>query len=117
MNEMILETERLVLRKLEQGDFDEVCKLLQDPVVMYAYEGAFSDGWIRCSSGTRMTVSHCGRSSRKAMASLSGNVVSRTKNITGAGFWKSVICSGKNFGIKDLPRKLPLLVKNMHFKC
>lgn len=43
MNEMILETERLVLRKLEQGDFDEVCKLLQDPVVMYAYEGAFSD--------------------------------------------------------------------------
>ena len=31
MNEMILETERLVLRKLEQGDFDEVCKLLQDP--------------------------------------------------------------------------------------
>lgn len=40
---MILETERLVLRKLEQGDFDEVCKLLQDPVVMYAYEGAFSD--------------------------------------------------------------------------
>lgn len=43
MNEMILETERLVLRNLEQDDFDEVCKLLQDPVVMYAYEGAFSD--------------------------------------------------------------------------
>ena len=33
---MILETERLVLRNLEQDDFDEVCKLLQDPVVMYA---------------------------------------------------------------------------------
>ncbi|HJA14648.1 MAG TPA: GNAT family N-acetyltransferase [Candidatus Butyricimonas faecavium] len=40
---MILETERLVLRKLEQSDFDEVCKLLQDPVVMYAYEGAFNE--------------------------------------------------------------------------
>ena len=40
---MILETERLVLRKLEQSDFREACKLLQDPEVMYAYEGAFSD--------------------------------------------------------------------------
>ena len=43
MREVILETERLVLRTLEQDDFEEVCKLLQDPVVMYAYEGAFSD--------------------------------------------------------------------------
>lgn len=40
---MILETERLILRELVQGDFDEVCKLLQDPDVMYAYEGPFSD--------------------------------------------------------------------------
>lgn len=40
---IILETERLLLRELEQSDFDEVCKLLQDPDVMYAYEGAFSD--------------------------------------------------------------------------
>ena len=43
MSEVLLETERLILRKLEQDDLDEVCKLLQDPVVMYAYEGAFSD--------------------------------------------------------------------------
>lgn len=43
MDEMILETERLVLRKLEQSDFREACKLLQDPEMMYAYEGAFSD--------------------------------------------------------------------------
>lgn len=40
---MVLETERLFLRHLEQRDFDDVCKLLQDPAVMYAYEGAFSD--------------------------------------------------------------------------
>lgn len=39
---MILETERLILRELEQNDFDDMCKLLQDPVVMYAYEGAFN---------------------------------------------------------------------------
>ena len=39
MDEMILETERLVLRKLEQSDFREACKLLQDPEVMYAYGG------------------------------------------------------------------------------
>lgn len=40
---MILETKRLILRKLMQEDFNDVCKLLQDPVVMYAYEGAFSE--------------------------------------------------------------------------
>ncbi|MCB6974526.1 MULTISPECIES: GNAT family N-acetyltransferase [Butyricimonas] len=40
---MILETERLILRELVQEDFDEVCKLLQDPVVMYAYEGAYNN--------------------------------------------------------------------------
>ncbi|MEG2728017.1 MAG: GNAT family N-acetyltransferase [Mucinivorans sp.] len=39
---MILETERLILRELTQNDFDDVCKLLQDPTVMFAYEGAFS---------------------------------------------------------------------------
>ena len=40
---MILETERLVLRKLEQSDFREACKLLQDPEGMYAYEGAYNN--------------------------------------------------------------------------
>ncbi len=40
---MILETERLYLRKLEQLDFNALCKILQDEEVMYAYEGAFCD--------------------------------------------------------------------------
>lgn len=44
---MILETERLILRNLRPEDFDEVCKLLQDPAVMYAYEGAFSAREVR----------------------------------------------------------------------
>lgn len=40
---MILETERLFLRKMNQGDFDSLCKILQDEKAMYAYEHAFSD--------------------------------------------------------------------------
>lgn len=40
---MILETERLYLRELEQGDFPALCKILQDEKTMYAYEGAFSE--------------------------------------------------------------------------
>lgn len=44
---IILRTKRLVLRKLEPEDFEDVCKLLQDPVVMYAYEGAFSRQEVR----------------------------------------------------------------------
>ena len=40
---MILETERLYLRRLEQSDYFDLCKMLQDEEVMYAYEHAFSD--------------------------------------------------------------------------
>ena len=40
---MILETERLYLRKMNQSDYDSLCKILQDEDTMYAYEGAFSD--------------------------------------------------------------------------
>lgn len=40
---MILETERLYLREMNQRDFAALCKILQDDETMYAYEGAFSD--------------------------------------------------------------------------
>lgn len=41
---MLLETPRLGLRRLTQEDFPALCRTLQDPVAMTAYEGAFSDG-------------------------------------------------------------------------
>lgn len=44
---MILETERLYLREMNQSDFDSLCKILQDEDTMYAYEGAFSDGEVQ----------------------------------------------------------------------
>lgn len=40
--ELKLETERLLLRKLEPTDFHAVCRILRDKEVMYAYEHAFS---------------------------------------------------------------------------
>lgn len=40
---MILETDRLYLREMNQNDFQSLCKILQDAETMYAYEGAFSD--------------------------------------------------------------------------
>lgn len=40
---MILETERLYLREMNQNDFQSLCKILQDEDTMYAYEGAFND--------------------------------------------------------------------------
>ena len=47
---MILETERLYLRRLRQEDFPALCRILQDEEAMYAYEGAFTDeevqGWL-----------------------------------------------------------------------
>lgn len=45
---MILETERLYLREMNQSDFESLCKILQDEDTMYAYEGAFSDDEV-CS--------------------------------------------------------------------
>ena len=41
---MLLETPRLGLRRRTQEDFPALCRTLQDPVAMTAYEGAFSDG-------------------------------------------------------------------------
>lgn len=37
----ILETERLVLRELDQSNFAALCRILQDDETMRAYEGAF----------------------------------------------------------------------------
>ncbi|MEG1942706.1 MAG: GNAT family N-acetyltransferase, partial [Angelakisella sp.] len=39
----MIETMRLFLRELQQSDYRDCCKALQDNDVMYAYEGAFSD--------------------------------------------------------------------------
>lgn len=39
---MIIETQRLMLREIKQSDYNDLCKILQDEAVMYAYEGPFS---------------------------------------------------------------------------
>ncbi len=44
---MILETQRLYLREMEQGDYAALCKILQDEEAMYAYEGAFDDSEVQ----------------------------------------------------------------------
>ena len=44
---MVLETERLALRRLEEGDFTAWRAVLGDPQVMYAYEHGFSEEEVR----------------------------------------------------------------------
>ena len=44
---MILETERLYLREMDQADLESLRKILQDKDTMYAYEGAFSDDEVQ----------------------------------------------------------------------
>ncbi len=39
----MIETDRLIMREMRQSDFKDLCKMLKDDDVMYAYEGAFSD--------------------------------------------------------------------------
>lgn len=49
--EKILETERLILREMDQDDFESMKSFLGDPKVMYAYEHGFNDeevkAWIQ----------------------------------------------------------------------
>lgn len=40
---MIMETERLILRKMDKNDFGSLCKIMQDEETMTAYEGAFEE--------------------------------------------------------------------------
>lgn len=40
---IIIETERLILHRLVQTDFDNLRNILRDEEVMYAYEGTFDD--------------------------------------------------------------------------
>lgn len=44
---MILETERLRLRKMTEADLPALRGILQDPVAMTAYEGAFDEAMVR----------------------------------------------------------------------
>lgn len=44
---MILETERLYLREMNQNDFKDLSEILQNPKVMYAYEHDFSDNDVQ----------------------------------------------------------------------
>lgn len=40
---MILQTERLYLREINQSDYEALSRILQDEATMYAYNGAFND--------------------------------------------------------------------------
>ena len=44
---MIFSCERIYLRPLTQHDFADLCEILQDPEVVYAYEHTFSDADVR----------------------------------------------------------------------
>ena len=44
---MIFETERLILREMEQTDFKDLAEILQNPNVMYAYEHDFTDNDVQ----------------------------------------------------------------------
>ena len=51
VSNLVLETDRLVLREMTQKDFPALCRMLQDQTVMYAYEHAFTEeeawSWLR----------------------------------------------------------------------
>lgn len=51
MENVFAESERLILRKMSEKDFDDMAEMLQNPCVMYAWEYVFEDidvlAWIK----------------------------------------------------------------------
>ena len=54
----ILETERLHLREIKIEDYEDICLILQDMDVMYAWEKVFSDKEV-LSMGVGLGISSC----------------------------------------------------------
>lgn len=44
---MRIETNRLIMREMKPSDYHDLCKMLKDKDVMYAYEGAFCDDEVQ----------------------------------------------------------------------
>lgn len=44
---MKIETKRLILREMNDGDFEALCRIMCDDKTMYAYEGAFTEAEVR----------------------------------------------------------------------
>ena len=44
---IIITTDRLILRRLTQDDFADLCEMLQDSDVMYAWEHTFSETQVQ----------------------------------------------------------------------
>lgn len=55
MQDIILETERLILREMNEGDYDDLYKVLGDPEIMKHYPYSFDEervrGWISRNMG------------------------------------------------------------------
>lgn len=95
---MIIETDRLYMRRLTEGDFDALCKILQDEKCMYAYEHAFSDEEVR--------EWLCKQLAKKA-ARLSDSAVSQFSIPTEKALWKWAIFSDVTAGTKAIvPKRL-----------
>lgn len=44
---MVFESERMIFREMTLADYKDLCEILQDKEVMYAYEHAFSDAEVK----------------------------------------------------------------------
>ena len=103
---MILETERLYLRKMTQEDYPALCRMLQDPEVMYAYEHAFSD-----TEAHEWLDKQLARYAEYGFG-LWAVILKETGEMIGQ-CWRSAIFSAKRTGIKAMPQKRPQRAKTM----
>ena len=106
----LIETERLILRRMEEGDFAEIASMMQDARVMYAWEYVFSDEEVReWIARMRRRYETCGYAYFLALEKSSGRAVGQIGVLpcgihgapqTGIGYLLKYECRGRGYALE-----------------
>ena len=105
-----IETERLILRRMEEGDFAEIASMMQDARVMYAWEYVFSDEEVReWIARMRRRYETCGYAYFLALEKSSGRAVGQIGVLPcgihgapqiGIGYLLKYECRGRGYALE-----------------
>ena len=113
---MILETQRLYLREMNQNDYRSLCAILQDEEAMYAYEGAFCDEEVQEWLDRQIARYERWGFGLWAVIQKETDEMIGQCGLTMQPCWRSAIFSAAGTGIKGMPSRPPMRVKNMRLK-
>lgn len=124
MDNIFLETERIILRRITPDDYPVLCMMLQDIEVMYAWEYAFSDEqvneWI---DRTLRRYEQTGYAHFLAIDKYTGEAVGQIallweeikgKECMGIGYMLRKDCWGKGYAIEGAKACVEYAFRHLH---